>query len=115
MVDNDFCVHLEYVICNALKYSDDDRINGFWCDGVILDLPDNAYSHKFVNDNRQITLKAFVGKDGQEEYELTLKFGVKALSRFARNLDIMVCIPNPDEKNWFKIDTEQRKIELQLD
>jgi hypothetical protein len=61
-----------------------------------------------------VILKAHIGKDGQTEYELTLKFGKKALSRYARNLDLKACVPNPDQQNWFVIDTKRKKIEIQL-
>jgi hypothetical protein len=115
ILDQDFCEFLEYEICKALEHSDNDQIKGFWCEGVLLNQPDNSYSQKFVNDNKQILLKAFIGIDGQTEYELTLKFGNKALSRFARNLDIKECVPRPDKQNWFDIDTKQNKIEIQLD
>lgn len=115
IIDQDFCEFLEYEICKAFEYSDNDQIKGFWCDWILLNQPDSSYSQKFVNDNRQITLKAFIGKDGQTEYELTLKFGNKALSRYARNLDIKECVPNPDKQNWFDIDTKRNKIEIQLD
>jgi len=115
MLDQDFCEFLEYVICKAFEHSDNDQMKGFWCDGVVLNQPDSSYSQKFVNDNRQITLKAFISKDGQTEYELTLKFGNKALSRYSRNLDIKECVPNTDKHNWFDIDTKRNKIEIQLD
>ncbi len=115
MLDQNFCEFLEYEICKAFERSDNDQIKGFWCDGVLLNQPDIAYSHKFVNDNRQVILKAFIGKDGQTEYELTLKFGNKALSRYARNLDIKECVTNLDKHNWFDIDTKRNKIEIQLD
>jgi hypothetical protein len=115
MLDQDFCEYLEYVICKALEHSDNDQIKGFWCDGILLSQPDSSYSQKFVNDNRQVKLKAFIGKDGQTEYELTLRFGNKALSLFSRNLDIKECVPNSDKQNWFNIDTKRNKIEIQLD
>lgn len=115
MLDQDFCEFLEYEICKAFEHSNDEQIKGFWCDGVLLSQPSNTYSQKSVNDNRQITLKAYIGKDGQTEYELTLKFGNKALCRFARNLDIKECVPNTDIRNWFNIDIKQNKIEIQLD
>ncbi len=115
MLDQDFCDFLEYEICKAFEHSDNEGIKDFWCDGVLFNQPENSYSQKFVNDNKQITLKAFIGKDGQAEYELTLKFGNKSLSRFARNLDIKECVPNPDKHNWFDIDTKRNKIEIQLD
>lgn len=115
MINQDFCEFLEYEICKAIELSNNDQIKGFWCDGILLNQPDSSYSQKFVNDNRQVILKAFLGKDGQTEYELTLKFGNKALSRFERNLDIKECVPSPDKQNWFDIDTKQNKIEIQLD
>ena len=115
IIDRDFCEFLEYEICKAFEHSDNDEIKGFWCDGVLTDQPDSYYSQKFVNDNREVKLQAFIGKDGQTEYELTLKFGNKALSRYARNLDIKECVPNPDKQNWFDIDTKRNKIEIKLD
>ncbi len=115
MLDQDFCEYLEYTICKALEHLDNDQIRGFWCDGILLNQQDNTYSQKFVNDNKQIILKAFIGKDGQTEYELTLKFGNKALSRYTRNLDIKGCVPNTDKQNWFDIDTKRNKIEIQLE
>ena len=115
MINQDFCEYLEYEICKAFKHSNNDKTEGFWCDGILLNQPNSSYSSKFVNDNKQIILKAFIGKDGQTEYELTLKFGNKALSRYARNFDIKECLPSPDKQNWFDIDTKQNKIEIQLD
>jgi hypothetical protein len=115
MLDQDFCEYLEYEICKAFEHSGNDQIKGFWCDGIVLSQPDNFYSQKFVNDNRQVLLKAFIDKSGQTEYELTLKFGNQALSRYARNLDIKECVPTPDKLNWFIIDTKSHKIEILLD
>ena len=115
MLDQDFCEFLEYQICKAIEHSDNSQIKGFWCDGIVLNQPDSSYSQKSVNNNRQVILKAFIGKDGQTEYELVLKFGNKALSRFERNLDIKECVPSPDNQNWFTIDTKRKKIEIQLD
>ena len=115
IIDKDFCEFLEYQICKAIEHSDNEETKGFWCDGVLLNQPDNYYSQKFVNDNRQLILKAFIGKDGQTEWELILKFGNKALSRYERNLDIKECVPNPDKQNWVYIDTIRNKIEIQLD
>jgi len=43
-----------------------------------------------------------------------LKLGNKAISRHARNLDIKECMPDPEEPDWFDIDTEKRRIEIQL-
>lgn len=63
MINQDFCEFLEYEICKAFKHTDNDQIKGFWCDGVLLNQSDSPYSQKSVNDNRQIILKAFIGKE----------------------------------------------------
>ncbi len=115
MIDQDFCEFLEYKISKAFEHSDNEETKGFWCDGVQTNLPDSYYSQKFVNDNRQIVLKAFIGRDGQTEYKLTLKFGNNALSRYSNNLDIKECVPNSEKQNWLHIDTKRNKIDLQLD
>jgi hypothetical protein len=115
MLDMDFCTILEYKICEALANIDNEILKWYWCDGVLLSEPDNYYSQKYINDNRQTQMKAFVGKDGQTEYRLILKFGRKALSRYARDLDITECIPNADYEKWFTIDTDNKEIEIQLD
>lgn len=115
MLDQAFCEALEHRICDALENSKDETIRGFWCDGVLLSEPDNYYSPKFGNDNRQVKMKAYVGKDGQTVYSLILKFGTKALSRFARNLDLVECIPQNDFENRFVINVPGQVIEIQLD
>jgi len=79
----------------------------------LLSEPEKFYSPKFVNDNRQVKLKAFIGIDVQSEYKLIFEFGIKALSRYARNLDIK-CVPNPESSNWFNIDTKLNKNEIQF-
>ena len=115
MLDQDFCEMLEYKICEVLENIRNEKVNGFWCDGVLLSEPDSYYSQKFINDNRRAKLKAYVGKDGQGIYSLTLNFGNKSLSRYARNLDIAECIPHTDFDKWFSIDTSKQEIEIQLD
>jgi len=115
MLDQDFFNFLEYEICKSFEYSDNDQIKGFWFDDVLFNQPNNIYDQKFVNANRQIMLKAFIGSDQQTEYELTLKLNNKSLSRFARKLDIKECVPKPNKSNWFAIDAKRNTIEIQLD
>jgi hypothetical protein len=115
MLDQDFCDALEYKISAALANTDDEKVKGFWCDGVLLCEPDNHYSQKFINDNRQTTLEAYFGQDGQTLYTLTLYFGPKSLSRYARNLDILTCVPETDCTNWLFIDVDTKTLEIQLD
>ncbi len=114
MLDQDFYQFLEYGICKAFQHSQDEALNGFWCDGV-LPLSNHDYSRKSINDNKKITLKAFIGKDGQSVYELTLRLGARALSRYARGLDLKECVPNPDKPDWCNINTQKKTIEIRLD
>lgn len=115
MLDREFCEFLEHSICKAFEDPDNEALKGFWCDGVLLPAAAGSYSHKSVNDNRRISLKAFIGKEGQSEYELILKFGNKALSRYARNLHIKDCIPVQRGTNWLDVNIEKKRIEIQLD
>ena len=55
------------------------------------------------------------GQDGQEDYKLILYFGTKALSRNARELDLIECIPdfgvNPEA---ISIDIENKTVAIHL-
>jgi hypothetical protein len=116
MLDHDFCAFLEYKICAALRESDDDALAGFWCDGVMLPTNERGYlALQYVKHHRKMVFKAFAGKDGQAIYELVLKFGDKALNNYAKNVDLKECVPYREDLNWFDIDTEERRIWIQLD
>lgn len=113
MINDEFCNLLEYKICQVLKDADSALLNSYWCDGVMLTGPESGYSQAWVNNKRAVTMKAFIGTDGQDELELILKFGPKSLSRYARNLDLVECIP--ETANWFLIDPDHRSVQVQLD
>jgi hypothetical protein len=115
MLDQNFCEFLEYEITKALSNSKDERIKGFWCDGVLLPDSESEYSKKSVNDKRQVVMTTFTGQTGQDKYELTLRFGKKALSRYSRDLSLEECVPNPEDNNWFEIDPTNKKMVLQFD
>ena len=115
MLDKEFCEFLEYRICKFLEHSDNLETKGFWCDGVSLPELEKHYFKKYVHDNRQVILKAYLGKDGQTEYELILKFGRKALNKYAKNADIQACMPSSDNVNWLNINITKRTIDIQLD
>jgi len=111
MLDTDFCMLLEGEISKAFANSSNDKIKRFWCDGVLLPTFKVNILRTFLNDNRKITVTVFAGQD---KYELTIHFGNKALSRYARGLNISESVPKPEEQNWFSIDTEQLKMDIQL-
>ncbi len=114
MLDRTFCDLLEHIIQRQLKFSSAEAVKGFWCDGVLLPTLEYEYSPKFVNDNREITLTAFVGRSGQGKYTIKLMFGNQALSRYARGLDISNCIPDFQEDGMFEINPSSKEILIQL-
>ena len=115
MLDEEFCVFLEFEFTKALANSPDNEVSGFWCDGILLPDAESQYSLKFVNDNRRVTLTAHTGVTGQEAYELTVLFGKKALSRYTRGLSVKECIPINRHESWFEIDTLAKQISMSLE
>ena len=110
-----FCTHLEYHLSKTFENSNRNDLKGFWCDGVSW----NPISHrhldrKLVNDTRKIVTKAWIGKDGQDEYEMTIRFGKYALRRFSKGTEMIDCIPSADTMDWIEIDIETKKIEIRL-
>jgi hypothetical protein len=81
--NEDFCVYLECHLSLVFKNFEDDEVKFFWCDGIAMTLVEGQLSAKSVNDTRKIVTKAWIGTDGQGEYEMTINFGPKALSRYA--------------------------------
>ncbi len=112
MLDQNFLTFLEYEISKVFDNTPDEEFRGFWCDGLLLSEPEQDYSIKYVNDNRLVVLKAFLGKDGQTEYKVLLHFGNKTLSRYARGLSLQECLPCSD---WFSIDINKKTVEIYLD
>lgn len=115
MLDQNFCEFLENKITKALVNSEDKRLKGFWCDGIVLPDSENDYSKKVVNNKRQIVMTGFLGQTGQDKYRLTLRFGQKASRKYARGLSLEECVPNREDNNWLDIDTVNKKIVIQLD
>jgi hypothetical protein len=110
--NEDFCSFLEYHLCAAFKNSADNDTKYLWCDGV--NIPSSGTARKHVNDTRTIVTKAWIGLDGNDEYEMTLKFGKKALSKYARGLDIKECLPSDSNTDWITLGSEQKTITLEL-
>lgn len=115
MLDTDFCDFLERWIDRALGNLPRKPEKDLCCDGVLRPTFEHEYSKKFVNDNRKVVMTAFIGFDGQGKYALTLYFGNKALSRYARDLDVSGCLPDPFSADCFGIDVDNRQAWIQLD
>ncbi|MCB9355343.1 MAG: hypothetical protein H6575_12315 [Lewinellaceae bacterium] len=113
--NEDFCAHLEHRLGSALKNSGRPELSGFWCDGVSHDaVPDSRLSKKHVGDTRQIATRAWIGKDGQDVYEMTIRLGKQALSRYAKGTAMIDCIPDAGSMDWIDIDTKRKEIEIRL-
>ena len=111
--NKDFCSALEY----SLDFSqfDNDNIKSLWCDGIDH-LPIDIRSLSIANLKQQpfIKTRAWIGKDGQDVYEMTIHFGPEALSCYSKRQDLQECIPDTASNEWIKIDPERREIEIRL-
>ncbi|MET3501813.1 hypothetical protein FHW88_003238 [Mucilaginibacter sp. SG538B] len=112
--NEDFCIYLEYHLSKTFRNFEDNEIRRFWCDGVAMPFVDEQLMAKSVNDIRKIITKAWIGADGQGEYEMTINFGPKALSWYARGLDLKECVPSEESLDWITFARDEKKIELRI-
>ena len=73
--NQDFCTNLEY----KLDFDDleGDEVKGYWCDGIDHIPRDiKSLSKKNIEKNKRINTKAWIGKDGQDEYEMEMILGM---------------------------------------
>jgi len=98
----------------TFNQSDDKNLRGFWCDGVLMPTNDLQLTKKNINDKRKIVTKAFLGYDGQDEYDMTINFGQYSLRRYAKGTDLSDCLPNEETMDWVSLDMKSKTIELQL-
>jgi hypothetical protein len=59
-------------------------------------------------------MTAFIGKAGQDKYELVIKLERKSLSKYARGLSISDCVPDFTDPHSFTIDTLKKKLMIQF-
>ncbi|HOY13888.1 MAG TPA: hypothetical protein PLY70_12145 [Saprospiraceae bacterium] len=108
--NNDFCATLEYHLGVTFEKSSREEFRGFWCDGIMH----RRIAKKLINDTRLIETTAWLGKEGQDEYTMTIKLGEKALSRFAKGTSMIDCIPDSVGMDWIEIDKEKFWIQIHL-
>lgn len=113
-INENFYAHLEYILSMTFEKSNKIELKGFWCDGVSEPMLDTQLSKNNVNDKQKIVTKAWIGKDGQSEYEMTIHFGKYTKRRYAKGTSITDCIPSTESMDWIDIDTKNKKIELRL-
>ncbi len=111
--DESFCLYLECYLELAFSESHDERIKYFSCDGVMMP-PPNQLHKKFINDKRKLTTKAWIGTDGQTEYEMIIQFGKYSLRRYAKSRSLTDCLPADEFSKSIIINIESKRIELML-
>lgn len=102
--NQDFCTDLEFHLCRAFENYHDDRLKGFWCDGVSHE--PLVKSKKTVNDNRKLMTKAWIGKTGQDEYEMTVRFRKYSLGRFLKGTSLADTLLSDQSMDWINIDID---------
>lgn len=111
--NKDFCSALEY----SLDFSqfENENIKSLWCDGVDhLPIDIKSLSTGNLKQKPFIKTKAWIGKDGQGIYEMTIHFGPEALSNYIKRQNLHECIPETASDEWIKIDPERKQIEIRL-
>lgn len=111
--NQDFCTHLQYSL--DFEHLKRDDLKGFWCDGVDH-LPADLKSlvKTRIEKDRLIKTKAWIGKDGQDEYSMILNLGDEFVKAYTSDLNLIDSIPNKEEHDWIEIDTERKTIEIKL-
>lgn len=89
-------------------------MKGLWCDGIVYPFVESQLSKEVLLKTRTIITNAFIGPDGQDEYEMTIKFGPLSIDRYVNDSDLIDCLPSEKSADWIKLDIEKRKIELRL-
>jgi hypothetical protein len=112
--NEDFCAQLEHHLTRIFGKSQDKRLHGFWCDGVLMPDQESQLAKKNVKSTKLITTKAWIGNDGQTAYEMTILFGPNSLQRYAKGADLRDCIPSEDLLDWLTVDMDNKKIEIRL-
>ena len=112
--NENFCLQLEYHLARTFAKSEDKELNCFWCDGIQMPFIDSQVTKKSVNDTRKIVTKAWLGYDGQGEYEMTINFGPRSLGRYEKGADLTDCVPSDESMDWITLDIEGKTIALQL-
>ncbi|MBD2767585.1 hypothetical protein IC235_06735 [Hymenobacter sp. BT664] len=112
--NDDFCSYLEHHLTRAFANAEDELVQKVWCDGVLMPFFENQTSKKSVNDTKRIVTKAWIGQDGQGEYELVIKFEKYSLRKYARGSSLQDCVPSERTLDWINIDLARRTIEIQL-
>lgn len=113
--DENFCVYLEFHLTESFDYCSETDLNGFWCDGVACKPFFDRYLTRdnFVTEKKIVT-ESWMGKTGQDKYEMTINFGKNSYLACLEGQDLKEFIPNFERTDWYLIDLEDQKIQIDL-
>lgn len=113
--NEEFCTTLEYHLCKTFSKSDYEDLKGFWCDGISwIPVDEKQLEKEELSKNKQIITEAWIGKNGQDKYQMTIYFGKFALNKYLKDDDLLGCIPSSDSMDWIVIDPKKNVIEIYL-
>jgi len=113
--NEEFSVFLEFHLCRTFQNSDIKHIQYLWCDGVSQNpFFEKQLTREHVKRIRKIVTKARIGKNGQDEYEMTINFGKHSLLRYHKGLSLIDCIPGEENMDWIEINIEKQTIDNSL-
>ncbi len=114
LINEQFCSYLEYHLSRTLAHSENELIRGFWCDGILVPLAASQIFRSSVIETRKIVTKAWIGKDGQGEYEMIIKLGKRSLNNYAQGINLQDCVPSENSMDWIEVNVDKQVIEIQL-
>jgi len=113
--NEEFSIHLEFILTSAFRNLEEKEIKGFWCDGV-SHIPSNIslLSKNNISQLKEIHTQAWSGVSGQDVYAMTIKLGEISLKKYLAEESMIGCIPNPENPDWIEVDEVNRLIEIRL-
>ena len=63
---------------------------------------------------RKIITKAWLGSNGQEEYEMTIHFNKQSLNHYEHQNDLASCLPSEGSTDWIDLDIQKKTIDIRL-
>lgn len=113
-LDAGFCGRLEYAITASLLSARSAELKGFWCDGVVVEMPTTDVA--LVEFDRSLELHglAWTGRTGQEEYRLTLRFTAASHRACRRGEDLKPFLPDATSDRWLYVHPPSRRIVVWL-
>jgi hypothetical protein len=112
--NQDFCNHLAYCLTGAFENYRPDKFTRLWCDGIKMPYYDSQLSIVSITRTRKVITQGWFGENGQEVYDITIKFGKCAMEKCMNGLSLIDCLPDEDSLNWVMLDIENKKIVLSL-